>query len=55
MSEWQEFGVLLAIHRHAHSIKREMPPVDAPAARDGVFMRLNQRSVTAEFARTVAA
>ena len=55
MSEWQELGVLMAIHEHAHSIKRELQPVSPReyVTGDKLLMRRNARIVTADFARSL--
>ena len=57
MSEWQEAGMLMAIHKYAHSIKREPAPIKKrqvrPRAKDVIMQRRNARIVTAEFARSL--
>ena len=55
MSEWDELGILLAIHKHAHSIKRELQPI-SPRERSGahrLMMRRNARIVAADFAKSL--
>ena len=57
MSEWDEAGMLMAIHKYAHSIKRDPAPIKTrqvrSSAKDVIMQRRNARIVTAEFARSL--
>lgn len=56
MSEWDELGMMLAIHSHAHSIKRTPLPYIKPRqdrSRNAQLMRRNARIVNADFAKSL--
>lgn len=55
MSEWDELGVLLAIHKYAHSIKRVAQPISPReyVTGDKLLMRRNARIVAADFAKSL--